>query len=109
MSRRTRITIEVDGTIFSMRGWRARELARSAGLRPTFNGVRGAWVADTKRLGDLLAYAESRNIPVVIEDPRQGELFDDVTATHVADDGVRPTDPIAEEGVSTADTPGGGR
>lgn len=75
MSRR-RITVVVDGTIFAIRGWRARDLARSAGLRPTFNGVHGAWVADTKRLGDLLALLEARNIPVTIEDPDQGELFD---------------------------------
>lgn len=67
MTRRL-ITVEVDGTIFAVRGWKAHGLALGAGLRPTYSGIRGAWVADTKRLPELLAYLQHRNIPAEIED-----------------------------------------
>lgn len=63
MTRRL-ISIEVNGPIFAMRGWKAHGLALGAGLRPTYNGVAGAWVADAKRLPDLLAYCQRRNISV---------------------------------------------
>ena len=67
MTRRL-ISIEVDGSIFALRGWKAHGLALSAGLRPTYSGVRGAWVADTKRLPELLAYLMHRNIAAEIDD-----------------------------------------
>jgi hypothetical protein len=71
------IAVEVDGSIFAIRGWKAHGLALGAGLRPTYSGVRGAWIADTKRLPELLAYLQHRNIPAEI---------DDVTPTAIAED-----------------------
>lgn len=67
MTRRL-ISVEVDGTIFAIRGWKAHGLALGAGLRPTYSGVRGAWVADSSRLAELVAYLQYRNIPVEIHD-----------------------------------------
>jgi hypothetical protein len=69
------ISLTIDGSIFSLRGYKAHALALGAGLRPTFNGVRGAWVADTKRLPDLLAYLERRNVgyEVTSESPRESD------------------------------------
>ncbi|MDP9822775.1 hypothetical protein [Nocardioides massiliensis] len=74
MSRR-RITIELDRPLMIVRGWRAGDLAREAGLRPIWSGVSSGWMLDASRLPDLSAYLESRNIPVVIDDPAQGDLF----------------------------------
>jgi hypothetical protein len=65
MTPRRRISIEQRDTIIAVRGWRAGDLAREAGCRPTFSGTAG-WLLDTKRLPDLVAYLESRHIPVDI-------------------------------------------
>lgn len=73
MTRRL-ISIEVDGTIFAVRGWKAHGLALGAGLRPTYSGVRGAWVADSNRLPELVAYLQYRNIPTEIKDVGTAEL-----------------------------------
>jgi hypothetical protein len=67
MTRRL-ISISVDGSIFAIKGWKAHGLALGAGLRPTYSGVRGAWIADTKRLPELLAYLQHRNIAAEIAD-----------------------------------------
>lgn len=89
---RRRVTIEVDGTIFAIKGWQAHRFALEAGLRPTYNGVHGAWVADTKKLPQFCAYLEHRNVgydvaressdsrvqnrtPVADETPVQLDLF----------------------------------
>lgn len=73
MSRR--ITVTKDGACLVVRGWRAADLAREAGLRPVYSGVSRGWLLDVRRLSDLVAFLESRNVPVVIEDPEQLELL----------------------------------
>lgn len=77
MGSRNRVTVTIagDGRTFGARGWRVVELMRGAGLRPIFVGGSG-WTADYGRLADLIAYLEHRHIPVLIEDARQGELFE---------------------------------
>ena len=70
---RRRVEVTVDGTIFSFRGWQAHKLAVEAGLRPTFSGVCG-WVADTKRLPELIAYLQHRNIAVEILDSDRTDI-----------------------------------
>ncbi len=72
---RITVTVAVDGWTFSAKGWRAVDLMREAGIKPIFIGGSG-WTADYRRLADLVAYLEHRNIPVVIEDARQGQLFE---------------------------------
>lgn len=74
--RRVTVTVSEDGQRFFLRGWRAVELAREAGLEPVYNGVTG-WTADAARLGTLLAYLDHRHVLVTVEDPAQGSLLDD--------------------------------
>lgn len=88
MTRRL-IAVEIDGTIMTLRGWKAHGLALGAGLRPTYNGVHQGWVADTKRLGDLLAYLGYRNIPVEVTEVGAEDLGD----RHAEDVGDLDVDP----------------
>lgn len=60
-------TITPDGNIVVMRGWRVAELARQAGLKPTYSGAVGGWMLDAKRLPDLVAHLEYRNIRFELE------------------------------------------
>lgn len=92
--KRRLISIEVDGTIFAIRGWQAHGLALGAGLRPTYSGTRGAWLADTKRLPELLAYLQHRNVAAEIDDLTPEQTPE---AAHAGDD--LPTDaPLFEIG-----------
>lgn len=71
MSTRRRLRITVNSSIVAVRGWRAVELMREAGLRPTYSGAAiggGGWMVDRHRLGDLLAYLESRNVAATVDD-----------------------------------------
>jgi hypothetical protein len=63
---RRRIVVEVDGSIFVLRGWQAHRLAVEAGLRPTYSGIRQGWMADTSRLADLEAYCSRRQVPLTV-------------------------------------------
>jgi hypothetical protein len=64
---RRRVAVEVvDGSIFVLRGWQAHRLAVEAGLRPTYNGVRQGWVADTTKLPTFEAYCAHRYVSVDI-------------------------------------------
>jgi hypothetical protein len=65
MSRR-RIKIIDHGETVVIHGWRGGGLAREAGVRAVFNGASGGWVADAKRLPDLVAYLQYRNISASI-------------------------------------------
>ena len=74
MSRR-RLRIEVEERVIIVRGWRAGDLARDAGLKPLWSPVTSGWTLDRRRLPDLLAFLETRNVPVEVDDPAQGALF----------------------------------
>lgn len=80
---RRRITVEVDGSIFVLRGWQAHRFALEAGLRPTYSGVRQGWMADTSKLSTFEAYCAHRNIPLDVEDLSADDR--DVPSTAVAD------------------------
>lgn len=56
-----RITITPDGSVIVIRGWRVAELARQGGLKPTYAGTVG-WMLDAKRLPDLIAWLDYRNV-----------------------------------------------
>lgn len=62
--RRRHLKVIDRGDTFILRGWKASELAKEAGVKTCFNGVSGGWVGDGKRLPDLLAYLQYRNITV---------------------------------------------
>jgi hypothetical protein len=66
---RRRVSVEIDGTVAVVRGWLAHKLAVEAGLRPTFSGVCGGWMFDTKRLPDLVAHLERRRIAFDVQEP----------------------------------------
>ena len=79
MSTRRRLRITISRKVVAVRGWRAVDLMREAGLRPTFSAAAiggGGWVVDRPRLPDLLAYLESRNVWFQLEDVDQLELLD---------------------------------
>lgn len=61
------ITITGHGVIVVLRGWRAAQLARQAGLKPTYSGTVQGWMLDTNRLPDLVAWLESRNVRYELE------------------------------------------
>lgn len=73
MSRRT-ITLTLSGSIVVAKGWRCGPLVVEAGVRPTHSASAGGWMFDRHKLADVEAYLQSRNIPVVVIDPDQGEL-----------------------------------
>lgn len=93
MTSRARIAIEVDGSIFAIRGYRAHGLALGAGLRPTFSGTFGAWIADTKRLPDLTAYLQYRNVPFEVQttDQRVEQLVNALMSSNSESDEAPPT------------------
>lgn len=66
MSGRT-ITITAKDNIVILRGWRVAELARQAGLRPTFAGTVRGWMLDANRLPDLVAHLDYQNVRYVLE------------------------------------------
>lgn len=59
---RRRISAVVDGSVFVIKGWQAHKLALEAGLRPTFSGTAGGWVADSSRLSTFEAYCAHRRV-----------------------------------------------
>lgn len=56
-----KITITADGSIVVFRGYKVADIARSAGLRPTYSASAGGWMLDANRLPELVAYLEYRN------------------------------------------------
>lgn len=60
------ITVTDRGTTIVLTGYKVVETAKRAGLRPIYNGVAQGWVTDAHRLPDLLAFCQSRSIPVEI-------------------------------------------
>ena len=77
------ITVTDRGATIVLRGYGVAEIARHAGVRPIYSGVAQGWVADAHRLGDFLAFCQSRNIVVDVEGTRSsaagllvGDQFD---------------------------------
>jgi len=66
---RVTITVASDRAVVMIRGWRAADLARGAGLRPSDIGVAG-WVLDYGDLGTLVAYLEHRRVFAEIVEER---------------------------------------
>jgi hypothetical protein len=64
MTRRRRITIEERGRSVIVRGWRSGDLLEEAGIKAVFSGAVGGWMVAAKRLPDLLAHLDRRNIGV---------------------------------------------
>ena len=64
---RRRVTAEVSGSIFVIRGSQAHKLAIEAGLRPTYSGVHQGWMADTSRLSTFEAYCAHRHVWLEVE------------------------------------------
>jgi len=62
MSVRRAITLTPDGNVIVLRGYRVAQLARQAGLRPTFAGSVGGWMVDAHRLPDLVAWLDYRHV-----------------------------------------------
>lgn len=71
---RNRLTITTDDRIAVVRGWRARDLVREAGLKSIFSASAGGWMIDQPKLGDLLAYLDERNITAHLVDANQPTL-----------------------------------
>jgi hypothetical protein len=61
------ITITPDGSVVILRGYRVAQLARQAGLRPTFAGSVGGWMVDAHRLSDLVAWLDYRHVAYELE------------------------------------------
>jgi hypothetical protein len=67
MNTRGRVIMITDrGATIVMTGYKVAQIARLAGLRPVYNGVAQGWVSDGRKLGDLLAFCQSRNIAVTV-------------------------------------------
>lgn len=64
---RRRVSAEIVGSLFVVRGWYAHKLAVEAVLRPTFSGVHNGWMADLSRLPTFEAYCAHRNVPLDVE------------------------------------------
>lgn len=70
MSRR-KITISPDGELVIIKGYKVAEIARAAGLRPTYSGSAGGWMLDASRLSELVVWLEYRNFRYEIEGRRE--------------------------------------
>lgn len=68
---RRRLTLEVDGNIVVVRGWKASGVLRSAGLRPTFSGTAGGWMVDVSKLPELVAWLDYHNLAYGLEGGEQ--------------------------------------
>lgn len=67
MSSRRKITITPDDKIIVIRGYKVADVARSAGLRPTYSASAGGWMLDAARLPDLVSWLEYRNFRYEVE------------------------------------------
>lgn len=72
MSSRRKITITADDRLVVVSGYKVAEVARAAGLRPTYSASAGGWMLDLARLPDLVSWLEYRNIRYELEDGSAG-------------------------------------
>ena len=76
------LSITIDDTIIVVRGFRAGARLKASGIgKAIYSTPAGGWMLDKKRLPDLLAWFESRNIAVELIDDNQQTL------AYPADDG----------------------
>lgn len=66
------LTIAADDAIIVVRGFKAGQRLRDSGLKAIYSVPAGGWMLDRKRLPDLLAYLDSRNIGSRVIDPGDG-------------------------------------
>ena len=59
-----RVDVEPDQVI--VRGWRAVDILRSAGLRPLWSARQRGWVLDNRRAADAVAAVEASGAAVVV-------------------------------------------
>jgi hypothetical protein len=81
------LTLTRDGGLVVIRGYRAAEAARGAGLRPTYSGSAGGWMLDASRLPELVAYLEYRNRRYTLDEERPAPQ-QAIVATPEPDDGL---------------------
>lgn len=70
MSRRRVVEIVADqgSQTMVLRGWNVAKLSREAGCRPIYTGVSRGWLTDLRRLPDLCAWLDYRNIAYTVTD-----------------------------------------
>lgn len=61
MGSRRKITITPEDNIVVIKGYKVAEIAKAAGLRPTYSASAGGWMLDLRRLPELVAWLEYRN------------------------------------------------
>lgn len=66
------LTIAVDEKIIVVRGFKAGQRLKDSGLKAIYSVPAGGWMLDRRRLADLLAYLQSRNITASIVDRQSG-------------------------------------
>lgn len=66
MKRRVHWIVETQDRVILVRGWQAADVLREAGMKPLWSVTGRGWVLDDKRLPDVVALAEWRNIGVRI-------------------------------------------
>lgn len=68
MSRRVTVLVDGDTETCYVKGWKAGDLIRDAGVRPIWSHVSRCFMLDQRRLPDLIAYLEYRNITALVHD-----------------------------------------
>lgn len=63
------LVIKIDDSILVVRGFKAGQRLRESGLKAVYGTTVGGWMLDRRRLSDLLAYLDSRNIAARVVDP----------------------------------------
>jgi hypothetical protein len=81
------LTLTNDGSLVVIRGYKAAEAARGAGLRPTYSGSAGGWMLDASRLPELVAHLEYRNRRYTLAEEQQAPP-QPVATTADPDDGL---------------------
>lgn len=64
---RPRVVIREDGPVILVRGRRVGQMLNELGFRPTFSASAGGFLLDHRRLSDLVAHLEYRNVPFRLE------------------------------------------
>lgn len=83
MASRRKITITPDGSIVVIKGYKIAEIARAAGLRPTYSASAGGWMLDVKRLPELVAWLEYRNFRYEVISEREPVVDGVVDVDHL--------------------------
>lgn len=87
------VTITPDGSVIVIKGWKVAELARQGGLKPTYSGSVGGWALDAKRLPNLIAWLEYRNVRYDLKGANTVRAADDLSTA------VKMTSEMSPEGL----------